>query len=263
MTQGKKVGEILKAAREKSEQSLNEISQNLKINTKYLQALESGNYSIFSSIVHLKGFLKNYAKYLGLNEEEVLAFWRREYGEIIISNPEANKPPKPVKNSVIELGPAFFSAAGVGLLVIFFLGYLGFQYFKYSSPPSLLVSQPEKDIVVDKPEIDVFGVASKEAHLTVNGQEVILGEGGEFLVKLPLQEGMNLVNIVAKNDLEKETKKTFKVVYSPPLPPPVEREEIIPPSDNKEVPLTENSNVVDKELSTEEIPSEQQERVID
>ena len=157
---------------------------------------------------------------MGLSEDEILAFWRREYNLYEVSKKEKTTAPKPLKEGILTLGPAFFSVVGVGFLVLAFLGYLAYQYIKYSAPPELLVSQPQSDLVTEESQIDVFGVVSKDAALTVNGEDITLGEGGEFLVKVPLSEGLNLVNIIAKNKLEKETKKTFKVVYEPLKPPP-------------------------------------------
>ena len=45
---------------------------------EYLKALEESNYDSFPSEVYLKGFLKNYAKFLGINTERALAMYRRE-----------------------------------------------------------------------------------------------------------------------------------------------------------------------------------------
>lgn len=234
------MGEILKNTRAQKGLTLLEIAKKTKINVKYLEALEKGDYKAFSSLVHIKGFLKIYASFLDLSENEILAFWRREYNTYEISKNEKNIPPKPLKESILNLGPAFFSVVGVGILVLAFLGYLAYQYARFSAPPDLLVSQPQGDLVTETAQIDVFGVASKDAVLTVNGEDITLGEGGEFLVKVPLSEGMNLINIIAKNRLEKETKKTFKIVYERPKPPP-EPEPVMP--------LEEEKKVVDEEES--------------
>jgi cytoskeletal protein RodZ len=220
MESRKTVGAILADARKSKKVSFREISAVTKINPKFLNALEAGDYSVFSSPLHIKGFLKNYAGFLELDESEILAFWRREYNAAAVEKKTSKKPPKPLKDSLLDIGPAFFAIVSGVLLVTGFVGYLVYQYIRYSAPPKLLVSSPQGDLVVEKPEIDVFGVASVDAELTVNAEKIVLGEGGEFLVKLPLNEGLNLVNIIAKNKFDKEVKKTFKVVYDKPKPPP-------------------------------------------
>ena len=220
MTSKKRVGELLTAARKSGGFDLEEISATTKINSKYLKALEKGDYSLFSSPLHIKGFLKIYSSFLGLNEEEVLAFWRREYNCEKADKEAAKFPPKMVKETTFEIGPRFFAITAGTLLVLGFLSFLTVQYVKFSAPPKLMVSSPQGDLVTSENEINVFGIASADAVLSINGKNIILGEGGEFLMEMPLKEGINLINIIAKNRFEKEAKKTFKVVYEPPKLPP-------------------------------------------
>ncbi len=66
------IGETLKSAREAKGISLRKAEEDTKIRKKYLQALEEGNYDILPGRVYAKGFLRNYANYLGLDQEEIL-----------------------------------------------------------------------------------------------------------------------------------------------------------------------------------------------
>ena len=52
-----------------------------KIRARYLGALERGDYRELPGAVYTKGFLRNYALYLGLDPEDVLRQWRRERGD--------------------------------------------------------------------------------------------------------------------------------------------------------------------------------------
>ncbi|HWI54257.1 MAG TPA: helix-turn-helix domain-containing protein, partial [Desulfobacteria bacterium] len=61
------IGESLKNAREQKGISLEQAEDDTKIRKRYLQALEDGEYSIIPGSVYAKGFLRNYANYLGLN----------------------------------------------------------------------------------------------------------------------------------------------------------------------------------------------------
>jgi len=65
------LGELLKEARQSKEVSLEEVEEELRIRKKYLQALEEEDFSIMPPEVYVKGFLRNYAIYLGLDPEEV------------------------------------------------------------------------------------------------------------------------------------------------------------------------------------------------
>ncbi|MBU1078478.1 MAG: helix-turn-helix domain-containing protein [Spirochaetes bacterium] len=66
------VGILLKKEREKRKISYDEISEETKIGVKYLKALESDNYTIFPGETYVIGFMRNYARALGLDPSEVI-----------------------------------------------------------------------------------------------------------------------------------------------------------------------------------------------
>ena len=70
------LGEDLKAARENKGLSLKEISERTRISINFLRALEEDNYSAIPGDVFVTGFLRSYAKEVGLKEKEVLARYR-------------------------------------------------------------------------------------------------------------------------------------------------------------------------------------------
>lgn len=72
------LGELLKEARQNKGVSLEEVEEKLRIRKKYLQALEEEDFSIMPPEVYIKGFLRNYAIYLGLDPEEVRNLYRGE-----------------------------------------------------------------------------------------------------------------------------------------------------------------------------------------
>src|SRR5687768_18406327 len=74
--------ERLYAARERKGVDLYRAERDTKIRVRYLAALERGDYRELPGAVYTKGFLRNYALYLGLDPDEVLLQWRRERGEI-------------------------------------------------------------------------------------------------------------------------------------------------------------------------------------
>lgn len=66
------LGQQLKAAREARQLTLSDVEQEVRIPRNYLEALENETLDVFSSDVHGKGFLRNYALFLGL-DADVLA----------------------------------------------------------------------------------------------------------------------------------------------------------------------------------------------
>ena len=66
------IGNILREARESSGATLGAAQEQLKIQQKYLVALEDGRFEELPTPVHVRGYLKNYAKYLGLDPQPLL-----------------------------------------------------------------------------------------------------------------------------------------------------------------------------------------------
>jgi cytoskeleton protein RodZ len=74
------VGKRLSAAREASEIPIDQIAGDLRVEVRYITALEADEFEEFSAPVFTKGYLKQYALRLGLDEAELLAQYDREVG---------------------------------------------------------------------------------------------------------------------------------------------------------------------------------------
>jgi len=67
----KDIGNFLKERREARGISLIEVEKDLKIRKKYLQAIEEGNIGIIPGKTYIFGYLRNYSKFLGIDEENI------------------------------------------------------------------------------------------------------------------------------------------------------------------------------------------------
>ena len=65
-------GPWLRRQREMREITLREISDASKISLRYLQALEDERFDLLPAMVFAKGFLRQYARYVGLDQDEVV-----------------------------------------------------------------------------------------------------------------------------------------------------------------------------------------------
>ncbi|MDR2924816.1 MAG: DUF4115 domain-containing protein [Azoarcus sp.] len=65
-------GEILKKAREERGESLTDIARTLKISAHQLEALENGRFDTLPGPTFVRGFLRNYARYLDIDPEPLL-----------------------------------------------------------------------------------------------------------------------------------------------------------------------------------------------
>jgi cytoskeletal protein RodZ len=73
------IGKYLKAERESKNLSLQEVSESTKIREPLLRALEEDRYDLISSPVYVKGFLDAYARYLGLDSNEIILHYQENY----------------------------------------------------------------------------------------------------------------------------------------------------------------------------------------
>src|SRR5450759_2630961 len=136
--------ERLLEARERKGVDLYRAERDTKIRTRYLAALERGDYRELPGAVYTKGFLRNYAVYLGLEPDDVLGQWRSERGDIAAGGDAAIGLPRPIaaRRPSFTFSLGLVVAAVLALGVILFVGYLGFQLMRYNRPPAIAVTDP-------------------------------------------------------------------------------------------------------------------------
>jgi cytoskeletal protein RodZ len=66
------LGSILREAREAQGLTLAQVGEQTRINPRFLSALESGDYGLLPTPVHVRGYLRNYARFLELDPEPLL-----------------------------------------------------------------------------------------------------------------------------------------------------------------------------------------------
>lgn len=97
----KEIGEQLKTARESIGVSIEEVAEDLKIRPTQIENIEAGNSEAFDDVFYLKYFIRDYAKYLGLNKEDLVDEFN-EYlfdytSRLSLDDIKAAKEKKPVK----------------------------------------------------------------------------------------------------------------------------------------------------------------------
>ncbi len=214
----KSVGQLLKTAREQKKFTFEDVHKFVKIHPKFLLALEHGDYSVFSNIIHAKGFLKIYAEFLGLEVDQVLGLWRREY-EAELEKIEKSRPKfklNDLKKSALVLTPSVVFMTMFVVLTLSFFGYLFYQYRTYSGAPKLEIFNPKNNIVVTYEILDVTGQTDIDATLLINNQRVILDKSGGFATSIRLKPGLNTLSFLSINKLQKETEEIRTIIYRSP-----------------------------------------------
>ncbi len=196
------VGEILKNKRLERKLALSDVEKAIKIRSKFLEALEKNDFPHLPPAPFTRGFIQNYAAFLGLNAEEILAFYRRE-----TNLEKAHVLPDQIGkiNRKFSLTPQFFTAAVIGLLIVLFSVYLFSQYLLFSSAPLLNVVNPADYSVVQSSPVEITGSTDPNAFLLINGQIVTLDDKGNFSIKIDLSPGLNTFTIISESKFKKQT----------------------------------------------------------
>jgi len=129
---GQSLGSYLQRERIKKQFSLEEIAQQTCINIGTLRAIESNDRSKMPAEVFSRGFIKLYAKFLGLDQQEVVERYDRE---MVHSEEENIRNQDVFYNEKLAESSSFLSLRKIFyLLILLALIALGYYFFLSSEP---------------------------------------------------------------------------------------------------------------------------------
>jgi cytoskeleton protein RodZ len=153
-------GERLKREREMREVSPTEITAATRISGRFLEALENEDWGKLPGGVFNRGFVRAIARYLGLDEESLLAEYDLAHGEQKIEAPAPYENPIPRPSKWIPiLGIFVFLGIVVGL---FYAGRYGWR--RYAAHRA--AKQSSATILVSRPPSETGNSAAAEAPIT-------------------------------------------------------------------------------------------------
>ena len=192
------IGQILKENREAKLYTLEDVEKSTKIRKELLEALERNDFNKLPPSTFVQGFIKNYGKFLGLDDTKLLAIFRRDY--------EASKHPPVIMESLqnpvgkgkkIIFTPQKLLTISVFLIIIGFFAYLWVEYRQFVGAPELLVNTPSEGQTVEIPAVEVSGQTDPDAKVLVNNQEVGVDTEGNFKEEIKLNSSTNTVSIIS------------------------------------------------------------------
>lgn len=192
----KTAGQLLQSTRLLKKYELDEVSKITKIRPTFLRLIEADNYSQLPNGATARGFIHNYSEFLGLNPEHILAIFRRDF----VENSLGQIVPRGMVESVTKSNvwtPKTTITAGVVLVFLIFGIYLFYQFKILTGPPSVKLFEPPPSVTTTESSIQVRGQTDPEATIAINGQLVALEKGGMFSLRITLNSGLNIVNILA------------------------------------------------------------------
>lgn len=184
--------------------TLEEVSKATKIKLSFLLAIETGEYVRLPSSTYAHGFVRNYAKFLGLPENEILALFKREYdGEKFVKVlPEGLLKHDDFPLKRIKLAQAF------KILILIFIALLIYIIFQYRSAifnPSLSISSPKENSIVLSQKVAVVGKTDSNSTVFVNNETASLDKNGNFKKTVNVFLGKGKIVVKAINNFNKST----------------------------------------------------------
>jgi cytoskeletal protein RodZ len=222
------LGEMLQAARERKGVDLYRAERDTKIRLKYLAALEDDALAELPPPVYTKGFIRNYALYLGLEPDDVIERWRdqlqvqRRQERVIVA-----PPPRPLaaprRGPLIT--PGRIVAVMISLVVAAFLAFLGWQVLRFAAVPELAVTSPASLVIeVDAESYTLAGTAGPAARVSIAGPGnqtftvIASSTDGTWSRSVPLSKGRNDFRIVASDAITERESDPVLVIITVPLP---------------------------------------------
>ncbi|MFH1745047.1 MAG: helix-turn-helix domain-containing protein [bacterium] len=203
ITAGKEIiSKRLIDARKEKKIDLKKAAAKLHINIKYLQALESGNFSELPKGLYGKNFLREYACLLNINPDELINLFDEETK---IKNKNKNLFSKKIPHASYFLAlPKIINNILIVFLVSVCVFYIGFYVKKIITPPNLIVYNLEDNYATNENNILIQGKTDPMASITINDAPVLIDKNGFFAEKINLKNGVNTLDIVAQKKYSKK-----------------------------------------------------------
>jgi hypothetical protein len=201
------LGPTLRAAREGKRWDIARAERETRIRARYLAALEAGDYHDLPDPVYTRGFVRNYARYLGLDPEWCVDLYRLE------TQPDERSartpaPPVTARSGPVEpRGTTLITTSrlirlGLLGLVVALVAYVAYQFLTFAGTPALTITDPPADLpAYDGTFYVVRGETEPNAEITVSGlpenPTLTASEVGTFSFRAELVPGSNLLTVVA------------------------------------------------------------------
>ncbi len=152
-------GEELRQEREIRRISLKEIADATKISKRFLEAIERNNYAILPAPVFTRGFVREYARYLGLNADDMVS----RYMHFVRSAPDEDQVLPLVSHGKPKAIPHSYASVdrNVVIFVVLLVVFGGFAWMIVGQMKKRENSQPAEISTTD-----IAGPASPQAPVT-------------------------------------------------------------------------------------------------
>lgn len=207
------LGEKLTKFRSEARLTIADMAKATKIQAKYIEFLERGQYEKLPADVYVRGYLRSYARYLNIDESMLVRLYDQERN--ITSNIHPEIPKRNIFASdpdrTYTLSPRAVVLGTIAVIVLSVAIYLWFQFRQFTTEPLLSIMEPNPNQVVEGNTTTLRGKTDRGTQVTVNNEATFVSPEGNFEENLTLQSGVNQVTVRAVNRFNKERVEVLQI----------------------------------------------------
>jgi cytoskeleton protein RodZ len=149
------LGEEFRSAREARGLSLSDVAERLHIRSVYLAAIEDEDWKAIGAPVYVRGFMRTYARFLGLDAEAAVA----RFSSTAPSTPattgvaRSEERPRVRERRSDRTGPSVLAILAV-LVAVAVVAYVGYTFMQYRPGAGPAVAAASPGAVADAPPAD-------------------------------------------------------------------------------------------------------------
>jgi hypothetical protein len=170
------VGRALRSARQRLGLTVEEAALGTRLRAEYLDALEREEFQELPGQVYTRSFLRSYGRFLGLNEERVVAAYERGVARARPAPAPVDRAPALVPPDDDELPGVkrhfpWPLAASVAVLVLIAAAAFGLFSRSASTPEPARALVPQAEVLPNTVQVDVVALREVRARIVADGVE--------------------------------------------------------------------------------------------
>jgi hypothetical protein len=213
-----RLGDKLRALRNGQAVTMDMLVRHTRIQRKYLEALERGDYASLPEPLYVRNFIRAYTRYLKADEHYFIELFDEECGQCDLVRPSLT-PRQRLKSLSMMAWHRLAGILTVASVLLIFGSFVVNQFVKLTKAPDLFLMNPAADIVTNEAFIEIKGKVDADTSVLVNGVSTPVSEGDIFLFALALDEGINTVTVRATRRYSRPAVVERKVIYKPEVQP--------------------------------------------
>ncbi len=145
----KDIGDKLRKAREQQGLSVEDLQKITKLRTRYIEALESGDFDVFSGDVYAKGAIRNYAEAVNQDFTELWEVYEQIFQKEQEEKAEAQSNPDTGSKIAEQFSKIFPTVVRILIIALLLgaVGYGGFLAYEYLAGVELNDEEEVEDVV--------------------------------------------------------------------------------------------------------------------